>query len=292
MLEALRTLRLVAAYSSFTRAAEVAGLTRPAVSQQIKQLEQHLGLPLFSRNTRQVALTPAGEALLAHAERVLQAVRELETSMEALRRGDRRVLIIGASTLPGESLLPQVLAAFCNDLPGVEIQVRAGNSDSVLQMLRAREIDLGLVGYQVNDPLLACEVIAEDELMVIAPPGWEVSDPLSAGELRELPVVLREPGSATRATVLAALGRQSLSLQGLRVVAELGSPESVKAAVRSGVGCAFLSRASLTPGELQAVRVADVDLRRPICACWRKDRPLTPALDSLVEKLKGRYLKP
>lgn len=286
MLEALKTFRLVALYSSFTRAAEAAGLTRPAVSQKIKQLEQHFGIALFSRNTRQVSLTPAGETLLAQTERVIQAVRELESSMEAFRRGDRQVLIIGASTLPGESLVPQVLASFRADHPGIEIQVRAGNSDSVLQMLRSREIDLGLVGYHVTDPMLLCEIIAEDEVVLITPPGLDVPDPLPAGRLRELPLILREPGSATRATVLAALQRQGIDLQALRVVAELGSPESVKAAVRSGAGCAFLSRTSLIPGELPAVRVEGVDIRRSVCACWPKDRPLTPAPGSLVAKLK------
>lgn len=288
MLESLKIFRLVAEHASFTRAAEVAGLTRPAVSRQIKQLERHFDLALFIRNTRQVTLTPAGEALLSHAERVLQAVSELESAMAAVRRGDRQVLIIGASTLPGESLLPQVLAAFRTEQPGVEVQVRVGNTDAVLHLLRNGQVDLGLVGYHVTDPLLACEPVAEDEVVLALRPGLNVPDPLPLARLRDLPLVLREPGSATRATISAALRRHGLDVTALQVVAELGSPESIKAAVRSGVGCAFLSLTSLLPGELPVVRLEGVDLRRPVCACWRRDRPLTPALRSLVDKLAGR----
>jgi len=285
MFGALRTFCLVARMGSFTRAAEAAGLTRPAVSQQIKQLEGRFGVPLFVRSTRQVDLTAAGQELLAQAERVLAAGRDMEAAMEAIRRGERQTVAVAASTLPGESLLPRALAVLRRERPGIEAHVRMGNTEAVLSLLRQGQVDIGLVGEGVADPQLACEVVAEDEIVLALPPGSTFGDPLTLAELRQLPLILRERGSATRHTVLAALASRGVELGDLQVVAELGSPESIKAAVRSGVGGAFLSRMAVAEGEMEVVRLAGLDLRRPVCACWRRDRPLTPALRALVAGL-------
>lgn len=288
MLDSLRVFQLVARYGSFTRAAETAGLTRPAVSQQIKHLEQQFGVSLFDRNTRQVSLTPAGAILLEHAGRVLETFKDLEQAMEEARRTVRRVLAIGASTLPGESLLPAVLASFRQANPGVEVQVRMGNSNTVLQMLREGQVVVGLVGLAVEEPGLHCEPVAYDEVVLALPPGYEAPDPLPVDLLHRIPLVLREPGSATRATAMDSLRTAGVDLHQLQVAAELGSPEATKAAVRSGVGAAFLSRCALTGSDLRHVRVDGVDLRRPVCAVWRKEQPPAAEVRALVERLACR----
>lgn len=272
MIDSLKIFCLVARYQSFTRAAEEAGLTRPAVSQTIKQLEQQFGVTLLTRSTRAVALTPAGETLMARAEKVLAAYGELEAAMAGARAGARIALVVGASTLPGESLLPAVLGAFRREHPDVEVQVRVGNTEAILQMVRTGQVTIGLVGQEVADPLLVSQPVASDEIVLALPPGSKLPDPLPLGELRRLSLVSREQGSATRSVVEAELARHGVPVQALPVVAELGSPEAVKAAVRGGMGAAFLSRSQLAPGELSFVRLAGVDLRRPICAVWRRDR--------------------
>lgn len=287
MLESLRIFRLVAQHASFTRAAEAAGLTRPAVSRHIRELEQHFGLPLMTRSTRQVSLTAAGEELVRQTNRVLAAVAELESAMARLRDGEQKSLVIGASTLPGEHLLPLALPAFRAAAPGVEVQVRVGNTDAVLAWLRAGAIDLALVGKQVAEPQLTGTVLAHDEIVLLRPPELSLPDPLPLAQLPEVPLILREPGSATRRTVLAALEAQGVTLGQLRVVAEMGSPEAVKAAVRSGVGCAFYSRLALRPGELPAVQVAGVSLRRPITACWRSNTAPAPWRAALLAQLEA-----
>jgi DNA-binding transcriptional LysR family regulator len=283
MLEPLKIFGLVARYQSFTRAADAAGLTRPAISQIIKQLEQEYGVPLFARSTRQVTLTPAGEVLLAQSERVLAAYSELEAAMGALRRDHRDVLVIGASTLPGESLLPPVLAAYRRENPTLEVQVRQGNTEAVLQMVRQGHVAVGLVGQAVDDPQLIAEPVAEDEVVLALPPALDLPDPLPPAQLATLPVILRERGSATRAVVAAALAQHGVTLQ--NVVAELGSPEAIRAAVRSGMGIGFLSRSALIPSDLRTVRIAGVALKRPICAVWRRDRTPEPAARTLVTLL-------
>ncbi|HYF92474.1 MAG TPA: LysR family transcriptional regulator [Symbiobacteriaceae bacterium] len=285
MVEPLRIFSLVARHQSFTRAAEEAGLTRPAVSQTVKQLEQQYGVALLTRNTRQVSLTPAGVTLLAHAQRVLAAYGDLEAAMAGARAGAHATLVIGASTLPGESLLPPVLAAFRRAHPDVEVQVRVGNTGEVLQMVRTGQIALGLVGQAVTDPALVVRPVASDEIVLALPPGSRLPDPLPLSELQQLPLVWREPGSATRSVAQAELIRHGIAPQSLQVVAELGSPEAVKSAVRSGMGAAFLSLSQLAPGELPVVRLAGLDLHRPICAVWRQDRAPDAVAEDLIAHL-------
>lgn len=288
MIDSLKVFRLVAQHASFTRAAELAGLTRPAVSQQIKQLEQHFGVDLFTRNTRHVALTPAGEALLLYAERTLQAAESMEAAMAAIRQGQRAVITVAASTLPGESLLPRTLAAFRREQPGAEVHMRVANTEAVLQLVKDGQVDLGLVGQQVTDAWLSCEQVGEDEILLALRPGESAPDPISLKRLAQLPLVFREPGSATRATVMEALRQQGVDPGTLHVVAEVGSPEAVKAAVRAGMGCAFVSSASLTPGELAVVRVEGMALKRPICACWPRHRAPTDLHRALISRLASQ----
>lgn len=287
MIDSLKVFRLVAQHASFTRAAELAGLTRPAVSQQIKQLEQHFGVELFTRNTRHVALTPAGETLLIHAERILHAAEAMEDAMSTLRHNPRTVITVAASTLPGESLLPRTLAGLREKLPDAEVHIRVANTEMVLQWVKDGQADLGLVGQQVSDPWLSCEQVTEDEILLALRPGETAADPLPLSRLAQLPLILREPGSATRATVIEALRSQGLDPASLRVVAEVGSPEALKAAVRGGLGCAFLSSASLAPGELPVVRVEGLVLKRPICACWPRHRTLNEVQRTLLDRLSG-----
>lgn len=287
MIDSLKVFRLVAQHASFTRAAELAGLTRPAVSQQIKQLEQHFGVDLFTRNTRRVALTPAGETLLSHAERVLQAAELMDEAMAAIRQDQRSVITVAASTLPGESLLPRALAALRTEHPATEVHIRVANTETVLQWVKDGQVDVGLVGQQVADPWLTCEQVGEDEIVLALRPEETAPDPLPLQRLPQMPLIMREPGSATRATVMEALRKQGLDPAALQVVAEVGSPESLKAAVRAGVGGAFVSSASLDPGELPVVRVEGLTLKRPICACWHRHRTLTHVQRALLDHISG-----
>jgi len=293
MLTTLRLFRLVAQHLSFTRAAELSGLTRPAVSQQMKQLEQHLGVTLFDRSGRQIALTPAGERLLPLADEVLRAADRMEAEMAAFRAGQQSVITVAASTLPGEQLLPRALPAFREAMPGVEVHVRVSNTEMVLNWIREGQVDLGLVGQRVEEPGLVCRQVGEDEILLALPPGGlgavSTEAPLPLALLPTVPLIMREPGSATRATVLEALRRRGLDLGDLRVVAEVGSPEAVKGAVQAGTGCAFVSAAALKGGDLPAVRVEGLDLRRPICACWASHREPTPAQEKLLQSIAGLY---
>ncbi|MEW8980002.1 MAG: LysR family transcriptional regulator [Symbiobacterium sp.] len=285
MIDSLNLFRLVAREGSFTRAARLAGLTRPAVSQHIKQLEQHFGVPLLIRNTRQVTLTPAGETLLVHAERILAAAAEMEAAMAALRPDSRAVLEVAASTLPGENLLPRALSAFHAEHPEVEVRSRVANTQEVLRWVLEGQVDLALVGQEVSDSRLGSEQVAEDEIVLALRPGTALPDPVPLDVLPRVPLVLREEGSATRATVLRALASRGIGLADLQVVAEVGSPQALKTALRAGVGDAFVSLASLAPGEFRVVRLKGLQLKRPICAVWPVHKPPSGLQRALLDCL-------
>lgn len=288
MLDSLRVFRLVAQTSSFTEAARLASLTRPAVSQHVRKLEQRFGTRLLARTTRRVQLTPAGRVLLEHANRVLDAMSALEDAMAALERAAARTLVVGASTLPGECLVPQALATLRAERPDVDVQVRVGDSDTVLAWVRNDQVAMGLVGLQPDGADLVVECFGRDEIVLVFPPGVAVPPSVTLRELRHLPLILRERGSATRATVLAALAEAGIGEQELHIVAELGSPGAVMNALRHRMGAAFLSALCLPPGEFPWTRVQGLSLARPLCAAWRRDRPLPELGRILLNHLRER----
>ncbi|MCS7173920.1 MAG: LysR family transcriptional regulator [Armatimonadetes bacterium] len=289
MLESLRVFRFVAATRSFTAAARQAALTRPAVSQHIRRLERLFGTRLLVRTTRRVELTEAGRILLTHAERVLEEVERLERAMRELSSRRITPLTVGASTLPGEYLLPRALLAFRDRFPETEVRVWIGDTEAVVGWVRAGQVELGFVGQPPTSPELVVEPVVEDEIVLLLPPGYPPPDPLDVEALTRIPLVLREPGSATRATVLSALEQAGVPLARLRVAGQLGSPEALKAAVRAGMGAAFLSRFCLRPEEGPAVRVQGLPLRRWVCACWHRTRPPDRFGQALIELLRTLF---
>jgi len=287
MLDSLRIFRLVATTRSFTEAARQAALTRPAVSQHIGRLERLFGTRLLVRTTRRVELTEAGRVLLQHADRVLEEVARLEQAMRDLSPRRMAPLLVGASTLPGEYLLPRALLAFRDRFPETEVRVWIGDTEAVVGWVRTGQVELGFVGQPPTGSEFVVEPVVEDEIVLLLPPGSTASDPLDVEALTRIPLVLREPGSATRATLMAALERAGVTPDRLRVVGQLGSPEAVKAAVRAGVGAAFLSRFCLRPEEGPVVQVQGLSLRRWVCACWHRTRPPDRFGQALIEFLRA-----
>lgn len=287
MFDALKVFLLVAKHESFSGAAAALGLTRPAVSHRIKQLEAHFGVQLMARTTRRVSLTPAGRLLAQHAERIFAAADEMHAAMKQLRENRQSRLTVGASTLPAEKFLSPLLVKLQSRLSehGVQIYVQVGNTDQVLAWLEERAIDLALIGCDVRVPHFECRPFATDALVLALPPGLDVPDPLPLAQLKTLPLILREPGSATRQAVLRHLASHGLTPADLKVVAEMGSSDSIKAAVRAGVGCAFFSTTQLADGGFQTRHLEGVDLCRKLSLCWRKDGPFSPPFQLFLDEL-------
>ena len=280
----LALFRAVAEAGGFSHAAEVVHISQPAISMQVAELEEALGTALFDRLPRGVRLTGAGETLLGYAQRIAALEDEAARAMRELRGLRRGRLALGASATIGSYLLPAVLGRFRRRHPAVELALTIDNTDRIKQRLLDRTLDLGLTeGILPDDAALTAQVFGEDELVVIAPPD----DPLAArppdgrkpravtsARLCAQPMILREPGSGTRAVFERALAGCGGAVTNVALV--LDSTEAIKRSVAAGLGLAVVSRlcveAELAAGTLVAITVRGLRLRRPLYALTPRGR--------------------
>jgi DNA-binding transcriptional LysR family regulator len=292
----LAVFRAVAHQLSFSKAAEELQLSQPAVSKQIQQLEAELGTRLFQRTGRRVELTEAGRLVLDYAQRLSFLSDEMRRALSELEGVQRGYLRLGASSTPGLYLLPQLLAGFRREYPGVETTLVISNSADVARRVGLGEIDLGFVGAVPQIAGLLVRNFADDEIVLIVPAGHALTRrrkfvPASAAWLAPEVLIVREPGSATRQIAEANLARLGVSP---RQVMEMSGPEGVKRAVAAGLGIAFISRHAITLEVAQKlVDVPDfpqLRFSRPLFLITRKDaRPSAASLAflELVERQDG-----
>jgi LysR family transcriptional regulator, low CO2-responsive transcriptional regulator len=262
----LHLLRTVAEEASVSRAAERLGISQPAVSMQLKKLEESVGVPLVETRGRSVALTVPGRSLADYAERLLRLSREAEEAMEDYRTLRRGRLRIAASSTPGAYLLPATLAAFGRTHPDVSVSLEVSNTRHALGLVAGGLADLAVVGEA--DPQefdVRLTPLCEDRLTVVVAPShpWAQRRQVTGAELAAEPLILREEGSNTRAVLDRRLGALGLRP---RVGLELGSTEAVKEAVAAGLGAAVISglavRWDLASGRMTAVAAEGLDLVR------------------------------
>ena len=205
---------------SFTRTAERLFISQPAVSKHIGELESQYKVQLFMRRGSRLELTGAGETLLACAERLADDYRRMQYEMSLCADAPVGELRLGASTTIAQYLLPPILARFTTRFPGVRVAMMSGNSDQVEQALGGHGIDLGMVESLSRRQGLHYTVFAPDELVLVARTGGPYSrtESITADELREIPLVLREGGSGTLEVIKAALGRAGIRIPQLNVV--------------------------------------------------------------------------
>ena len=270
---------------SFSRAAERCYLSQPTVSGHIKALEDAFGVLLFDRHTREVRPTRAGELLYSYTKKILKLAEELEKEMDLFRAGGRGPLFIGGSTIPGQYILPPLLGAFKRLHPHTRITLKVSDSGEVTRMVAEGELDLGVVGARFSDQKLLFEPLWEDKIVLIVPPGlFEEEFPLE--KLFHLPLIVREEGSGTWFTVKRVLEERGLSLEKLNIVAELGSTEAVKQAVKAGLGGAFVSemavREELAQGLVQKL-VLPWSIKRHFYLVFPQGRTLSPIAQIFVD---------
>lgn len=281
----------VAARGGFTRAAEALLLTQPTVSGQIKELEEELGVILFDRRPRSVELTEAGERFLVHAREILASRDHLLERAAAYRGLLWGRLVVHGSTVPGEHLLPRLLATFKRDHPKVWVDLRVGDSASVLRCVAAGEASLGVVGEREENLGLEYLPLWTDRIALYTAGHAQEAGVLDLPALRGLPLVLREEGSGTRRAVLQALEAHGIHAADLRVVGEFGSATAVKEAVKSGFGAGFLSDAAVAcevqTGMVRSLPVPEVfPVERRFYAVWDPQRSQPPAVKAFLEHLR------
>jgi DNA-binding transcriptional LysR family regulator len=276
----------VAKHLNFTRAGEEVNLTQPSVSVRIRQLEGEVGLKLFEQLGKKVALTEAGLSLIPHARRVIAAIEDARQCIQELQGLERGSLRIGASTTPGMYLIPKVVAVFKRHHPNIQIHLRIKDTEQVEAGVLNNEFDFGFVGGHLVDHEVSALPWLTDELVLIVPPDHELArqKAVKAHHLKHQKFVFREVGSATRATIVKHLQKCGLTAE---PVMEMENPESVKKAVQSGLGIAFISRfaveTELKAKSLVAVRVSDLDIRRELKIVYRKDKHLSRAAQTFID---------
>jgi DNA-binding transcriptional LysR family regulator len=258
----LQVFHAVAKHLSFTKAAEALFMTQPAVTFQIKQLEEQFDARLFDRSQGRITLTPAGALALEYAERILALSGELDKRMKELSGHAAGPLLIGASMTIGEYVLPQLIGKFKARFPAVVPNLFVGNSEAVQERVAERTLDLGFIEGDSHLSSLQSEVCCEDELQVVCAPSHPLAKEAWAppASLTQHPYISREAGSGTRAVVDRYLQQAGVSPESMNRVVELGSPEALKGLVATGMGFAIMSHV-IAAKELQLGQLVQVPLR-------------------------------
>jgi DNA-binding transcriptional LysR family regulator len=270
----------VAKHLNYTRAGEEVHLSQPSVSVRIKQLESELGVKLFEQLGKKVALTEAGQLLLPYANRVIRAVEDARHAIEELQGLDRGSLRIGASTTPGMYIIPRTIARFKELHPQIDVHLGIRDTRDVEEGVIRNEFDFGFVGGHLAGDEVDVLPWLTDELVLIVPPTHRFASKkiLKRDDLSKERFIGRESGSATRATVADRLKEWEIQVE---TVMEMENPESLKTAVQSGLGIAFISKFAveneLKAKALAAVKIQKLEINRELKIVYRKDKHLSRA---------------
>lgn len=289
----LQVFHAVAKQLSFTKAAEVLFMTQPAVTFQIKQLEEHFNTRLFDRGHGKISLTPAGETVLEYAERILGLSSELDVRLAEMTGLIGGPLLVGASTTIAEFMLPRILGEFKSQYPNVRPRLIVANSESIETRVAEHTLDLGLIEAPSHQSNLQCEVCCDDELLVICAPGTPLAKnkELTPQLLATHPFVSREPGSGTREVTDNYFRNAGVPPESLNIVIELGSPEAIKGVVEAGIGFAIVSRASVAKekrlGDLIAIPLKP-RLTRTLSMVYPKEKFRSRLVNTFVDFAKDK----
>lgn len=276
-LDYLRTFLEVTRQGSFSAVARKLGISQPAVSFQIHKLESELGLRLLDRAQKPLGVTEAGRRLIKFAETVDEKQAALKGELDTLREDIAGQLVIGASTIPGEYLLPPILAGFREMHPAVKVRVNVADSGAVIEAVRRGETELGFTGFQTGERDLTFFPFASDEIVLVVYTGHPFADrrQVSIGDLEGEPLVFREAQSGTQESLKTRLAAAGYDIRYWEAAMVMGSTQAVVAAVAAGAGIAFVSNLATTrqleAGTVRQVAVDGLKLRRDFYAVHRQD---------------------
>jgi len=280
----------VSKHLNYTRAGEEINLSQPSVSVRIRQLESELRVKLFEQLGKKVVLTDAGQLLVPYANRVIAAVDDAHHAIDELQGLERGSLRIGASTTPGMYLVPQVVARFKRSHPKIDIHLRIKDTREVEDGVLNNEFDFGFVGGHLAAAEVSAHAWLTDELLLVVSPDHRLRNKKTVRkqDLAGESFIVRESGSATRATIVTQLQQANFELE---TVIEMENPESIKKAVQSGLGIAFISKfaiaTELKAKTLTAIRVRDLTINRELKIVHRKDKHLSRAALALIKMARS-----
>jgi DNA-binding transcriptional LysR family regulator len=289
----LRTFHQVVVHQGFSKAARALGITQPAVTQQIRRLEQAVGLKLFLRDGRRLVLTEAGQTLETFAGRIFNLVEAAGDALEGTAALQTGHLKIGASRTAGAYYVSDLLDGFKRRYPGVKVSLSVGNSQMILAGIVDFTLHAGLIAGRPENPQLVSRPLIRDRMLVIVPPDHRLARKtmVSIQDLRGFPLILREPGSTTRHLIEQAFAAHDLSVDPSM---ELESNEAIKSAVADGLGIAIMAHAAVAQ-ELSAGRLAGRPLREPLtlefALVYHTDRLFSPVLSAFLAAIPAARTK-
>ena len=287
----LKVFRAVAEHLNFHKAAERLFLTQPAVTLQIKALEEELGVRLFDRAGGRISLTRQGSILQEYAGKIAALALEAEQELGCRDGKVSGQLSLGVSTTIAQYVLPRLLGAFLAEYPAVQFSLRSGNTSDIVRLLLDGKVAIGLIEGPAGDPGIRKEPFMEDELVLIIPRQSEF-DHLSQSQFLESILLIREQGSGSRRVVEIALEKAGFKLKSFKKVIDLDSTEAIKSAVEAGLGIGFVSSWAISKelelGTLKVARLTGVRIVRHFALVTRTGpEPHGPA-GALREFARGR----
>lgn len=266
----LKVFKALTEKMSFSKTAEDLFLTQPAVSQQIRSLEEHFKCKLFLRSKNKVEPTNSGKILYTHVNKILLDWQAAENEIFNAVNVDTKKILVGASTTLGYYILPNIIGGFKEKHPEVLLILEVANTQDITKRIYSDVIDIGLVEAKIKDENVVVEKYIEDELVLVC----SVLNPLAKrkeinkDELLSLPLIIREDGSGSRHTIHNILRNNHIRFEDLNIKLELGGSEAVKAAVESNIGVSFISKWAIMKevkyNVLKIIKVKGLNLKRDL----------------------------
>ncbi|RDH81272.1 MAG: LysR family transcriptional regulator [endosymbiont of Galathealinum brachiosum] len=286
----LKVFHTVAKLLNFTKAADALHMTQPAVTFQIRQLEEYFNTRLFDRTHNRVSLTEAGQRVYSFSGRIFELYDEMEHSIREMTGDVSGVVTLGASTTIAEYMLPFLLGDFKSKNPEVNIRLKVSNTDGIVSMVENNIIDLGIVEASVSNKNLQVDVCRMDQLVAIMPPNHELAglDAITGQQIVSHPFICREEGSGTREVIAEYLQETGIKEEP-NVCLELGSPESIKSAVEAGMGISIMSQSTVQKEIKLNTLVAiplEPPLERPFSFVHQRHKFKVRAMEELLEFAK------
>ncbi|MCA4781988.1 LysR family transcriptional regulator [Empedobacter stercoris] len=258
----LKVFNTVAKRLNFTKAANELNITQPAVTKHIKGIELNLNIKLFERNGTKIKLTKAGEILLKYTEEIFSVYQNMEFEIGQLQEKQKGTLRLGASTTIAQYVLPPILAEFRKRFPEIQLSLVIQNSEKIEELLSNHKIDVGLIEAKIKNRTFHYFPFIKDEIVLVSRQNHPISSKISIkiDDLKNIPLIFREPGSGTLETIDLALKAKNIKLNELNTEIQLGSTESIKSYLLHSDALAFLSIQSIIQ-ELKNNTLTVIDVR-------------------------------
>lgn len=274
---------------SFSKASEELYLTQPTISNHIKSLEDEIGCNLFDRLGRSIIPTKEAEVLYNLSTELIEKVENIKEAIINIKKEIAGNLTIGASSIPGVYLIPKIISEFKKNHPAISFQIIISDSKEISEKVSEHELLIGIVGAKISDENLKYTTFVEDELIAISAPNFTEKKNLTLKELIKYPMVLREDGSGTRKVTEKYFSDKGISLDDIQIAGFFGSTDSVKQAVKAGLGVSILSKYSvyeeLSHKTLEAIKLSDIEMKRKFYIVTHRKRTLPRLYAVFLEHL-------